>query len=122
MPSGGETAQGLDGIVVYKNSIIGVQNGFRSNKDMRIVRYFLSSDHRAIERTERIDIGNSKFDIPTTLAVGKGYLYVLANSQLSNLDQEHLKIISKEKLNETFVFGTNCPGLTFQSMPENLGC
>jgi DNA-binding beta-propeller fold protein YncE len=103
MPSGPETSKGLDGLVFYQKSIIAVQNGFRNNAEMRVIRYFLSSDFSKVETIQVIDKGNPLFDIPTTLVVGKGYLYVIANSQLGNLDQEKLRVIDSEKLEEIFV-------------------
>jgi hypothetical protein len=41
---------------------------------------------------------NENFDIPTTLAVAHDCLYVVANSQLLNLDQKKLEIIDPEIL------------------------
>ena len=103
MPAEPVTSIDLDGILFYKNSIIGVQNGFASNSDMQVVRYFLSGDFTTIEKTEIIDKGNKYFDIPTTLTLANGDLYVIANSQIDNLDQENLKIKDPGKLTETVI-------------------
>lgn len=103
MLDGTVSSAGLDGIIFYKNSIIGVQNEFYRNSDMKIVRYYLSEDYTKIERTAIIDVGNTYFNVPTTLTVADGILYVIANSQLDNFDQMNLKVKFSEKLENVVV-------------------
>lgn len=90
MPDG-ETSNGLDGLVFYKNSIIAVRNGFRDKTKHGIVRYYLSSDGLSIIKTRAIDQHNPMFDIPTTLAIRGNQLFVVSNSQMDLLD-EHKNI------------------------------
>ena len=94
MPPGPITSTGLDGIAFYKCSILAVQNGTEKS---RILRYRLAKGLDRIERIELLDMENEHFAIPTTLAVAQGWLYVVANSQLLNLDQKKLEIINPEK-------------------------
>jgi DNA-binding beta-propeller fold protein YncE len=94
--------KGLDGIELYRNSIIGIQNALEG-KPSKVIRYFLSNDFQSIHKTEIIDSNNKYFDVPTTLAIANGYLYVLANSQMDNLNQENLTIIAPEKLTSTYI-------------------
>lgn len=103
IPDGALTSSGLDGIEFYENSIVGVQNGYDKSADMKIVRYYLSDDLDRILKTEIIDTGNKYFAVPTTLVIHQDILYVIANSQLDNLDQENVKIISPDKLTQTFI-------------------
>jgi DNA-binding beta-propeller fold protein YncE len=103
IPDGSVSSSGLDGIEFYGNSILGVKNDYDKDADMKVVRYYLSDGLDRIVKTEIIDTGNKYFSIPTTLVVHDDILYVLANSQLGNLDQEKLKIISPAKLTQTFV-------------------
>jgi SMP-30/Gluconolactonase/LRE-like region len=102
MPENSVTSKGLDGIVFSKNSIVGVYND-PPNETNKIVRYFLSNDFQTIDKTKIIDINNKYFNVPTTLAIENGYLYVLANSQMDNFNQENLKIISPQTLTNTYI-------------------
>lgn len=103
MPAGSAPSTGLDGIVWYRGSILAVQNGVADKAQCRIVRYHLAADGGSVSRVETIDAGNPAFDIPTTLAVHGDRLYVLANSQLDNLDQEKLVIRAPERLKPTVI-------------------
>jgi WD40 repeat protein len=96
------SSKGLDGIELYRNSIIGIQNALKG-KPNKVIRYFLSNDFQFIRNTKIIDSNNKYFDVPTTLAIANGYLYVLANSQMDNLNQENLTIIAPEKLTSTYI-------------------
>lgn len=98
IPSGG-----LDGIVYYNNSVIGVQNGVDSLEEMKIVRYYLSPDNNQILKTEIIDQKNKYFNIPTTAAIANNELFVVANSQLNNIDQTKIGIKNPEKLQNIFI-------------------
>jgi WD40 repeat protein len=102
-PEGSLSSAGLDGIEYYKGSIVAVQNGYNKNSEMKLVRYFLSKDHDKIEKVVVLDTGNKYFNVPTTLTIVNDEVFVIANSQLDNLDQEKMKIKAPEKLTETFV-------------------
>lgn len=103
MPSGSITSKNLDGLVFYKNSIIGIQDDVPPNNEARIIRYFLNETGDAIEKIEIMDSNHPLFYGPTTATVANGYLYVLANSQLDNLDQTKVQIIDRKLLNNTIV-------------------
>jgi WD40 repeat protein len=100
MPQGPFTSIGLDGIAFYKGSILAVQNG---TEKARILRYRLSKALDRIERIELLDMENEYFDIPTTLTIADGCLYVVANSQLLNLDQKKCEIIHPEKSSHSLI-------------------
>jgi len=102
MPAQSISSFGLDGIGWYKNSIIGIQN-HRNKSETKIVRYYLTEDCRAVEKTEVIDMGNKYFNVPTTLAISGNELFIIANSQLDNLNQENLKILKPKELSKTVV-------------------
>ncbi|HTD93108.1 MAG TPA: SMP-30/gluconolactonase/LRE family protein, partial [Chitinophagaceae bacterium] len=97
------SSRGLDGLVFYKNSLIGVQNGPPPGEKPKIIRYYLSGDLGDIQKAALIEEGNKFFQVPTTAAVVGDELYVIANSQLDNVDQREMKIIHPEKLTETFI-------------------
>lgn len=106
MPAQSIPSIGLDGIGWYENSIIGIQN-HRNKSETKIVRYYLTEDCRAVEKAEVIDTGNKYFNVPTTLVISGNTLFVIANSQLDNLDQENLKILKPKELSKTKVLRYN---------------
>jgi streptogramin lyase len=73
----------LDGILLYKNSIIGVYNGAEHNSNNAIVQYDLNSDGNMILHERIIDIGNTYFHEPTTMGIYNNKIYVVANSYLA---------------------------------------
>jgi hypothetical protein len=77
-----------------------VQNG---TEKPGILRYRLSTTWDRIESIELLDMGNENFAIPTTLALADGCLFVVANSQLLNLDQKKLAIIDPGKLTASVI-------------------
>ncbi len=48
------SSKGLDGIELYRNTIIGIQNALEG-KPNKVIRYFLSNDFQSIHKTEIID-------------------------------------------------------------------
>ncbi|WP_217602173.1 SMP-30/gluconolactonase/LRE family protein [Chitinophaga sp. GbtcB8] len=75
-------AYNLDGLVFWNNSIIGVYNGAKTNKDNAVVQYSLNNSGDEITGEKIIDKGNELFHDPTTAAILENKLYVLANSYL----------------------------------------
>ncbi len=82
-----ETSNGLDGLVLHKNSIIAVRNGYRDKSRHGIVQFHLSADGFSVVKTTNIDTHNPLFDIPTTLALRGDQLFVIGNSQMDLLDE-----------------------------------
>ncbi|MCU0393175.1 MAG: SMP-30/gluconolactonase/LRE family protein [Thermoflexibacter sp.] len=82
------STKNLDGIAFYQNSIVAVQNSARDKSKHKVLRYFLHKDFSKIEQTVVLDVNNPYFDIPTTLALINNELYVLANSQMENIDEQ----------------------------------
>jgi streptogramin lyase len=82
-------AYNLDGLVYWNNTIIGVYNGAAENKNNAIVQYSLDSAGDKIISERIIDKGNDLFHEPTTAALLKDKLYVLANSYLSAYNANH---------------------------------
>jgi streptogramin lyase len=86
-------AYNLDGLIYWNNSIIGVYNVGKDNKDNAIVQYSLNDTGDKIVGERIIDKGNELFHEPTTAAVLGNNLYVLANSYLAayNANKESVK-------------------------------
>jgi streptogramin lyase len=89
----------LDGILYYKNSIIGVYNGAERNSNNAIVQYDLNSEGNMIINERVIDIGNKYFHEPTTMGIYNNKIYIIANSYLAdyNANKESVDGI-KDKL------------------------
>ncbi len=88
---------GIDGLYWYKGVLLGVQNGF---KPERIVRIELNGGLDRAERLTVLEANNAIFNIPTTGAIARGAFYFIANSQMRALDERE-EIPFPEKLKET---------------------
>lgn len=76
------SSSGIDGLVFYKGSLLGVVNGKDDESEMYIGRYKLSTDLQEIVGMSIIDKGNPLFNLPTTCVMAEDYLYCLANTSL----------------------------------------
>lgn len=88
---------GLDGMSIYRGSLIGVQNGFGRG---RIVRFHFGADPTRVERAEILESGNPLFDIPTTGTVAGDTFVYIANSQLRRRGPQG-ELLPPEQLDET---------------------
>ncbi len=73
---------GIDGIVFYKGSLIGVTNSKDTESEMFVARYNLSSDLKVIEEVIILDKGNPLFNLPTTCTLAGDELLYLGNTSL----------------------------------------
>jgi hypothetical protein len=89
------STSGIDGLVFYKGSLIGVVNSKDNESDMYIARYKLNADLQKIVGMSVIDKGNPLFNLPTTCVIAEDYLYCLANTSLRLYFQD--KTNSKDK-------------------------
>lgn len=79
---------GIDGLMLYQNSLVGILNCKADRREHCIARYQLSADGREIVAAAILDINNPLFDIPTTGVIAKGELYCLAATRLSSLKED----------------------------------
>jgi hypothetical protein len=80
------TTAGIDGLYWYRGALLAVQNAPGLEQ---IVRYELSSDGRAIRRTDILERGDSVLRLPTTGAVVGAHFYFIANSQFDRLGTDN---------------------------------
>jgi sugar lactone lactonase YvrE len=73
---------GIDGIVFYKGSLIGVTNSKDTESEMFVARYNLSSDLKVLEEVIILDKGNPLFNLPTTCTLAGDELFYLGNTSL----------------------------------------
>lgn len=80
-------AHGLDGLVLVGNKLFGVQNTGKTQGENAVVQYELSPVGDSVVNEKIIDRGNEEFHDPTTAAYGGNRLYVIANSYLTEYNQ-----------------------------------
>jgi hypothetical protein len=96
-------AAGIDGIKYYNSSLYAVKNSALDHSKHRLLKINLSNEEGNIESVENIELRKDLWNVPTTIDIKDGYLYLLANSQMDNLDQEALSIIDTKVLTNTYV-------------------
>jgi SMP-30/Gluconolactonase/LRE-like region len=79
------TLAGVDGLYLYKNSLVAIQNGIGTP---RVSHFFLNAAGDRVEKVESIEYRNSDFDVPTTGTFAADVFYYIANSQLEKLDDK----------------------------------
>lgn len=82
----GATKKGIDGLVFYKNALIGIHNG---TKPIRVVKYDLNSDNTQITGFSVLDNNRKDFNEPALATVSKGKLYYFANSPWNFYDAKN---------------------------------
>ncbi len=75
--------RGIDGLMLYENSLVAVRNGASDPRRHHLTRYRLSANGREIRSTSIIDHRNPVFNVPTTGVIVDGHLFCLA---VTNLD------------------------------------
>lgn len=76
-------AHGLDGLVYWNNTLVGVYNSGEGRATNAVVQYFLNEAGDRIVGEAVIDKGHPAFYEPTTASITGNQLYVLANSHLA---------------------------------------
>lgn len=75
----GVSTHGFDGLYFHGGALIGVENGSGPGRVMRLV---LAPTLDRVVRTEVLEAAHPLANIPTTGALARGALYLIANSQL----------------------------------------
>lgn len=89
-------SKGIDGLVFYDGSLIGIINEKDTESEMLVASYKLSSDLKNIAEGKVIDKGNPLFNLPTTCVMADDYLYCLGNTSL--------RLFFQDKKNEKNLF------------------
>ena len=84
-----------DGLYYYKNSLIGVQS-FTN----RVTRFYLNENQNRITHQQILESNNPLFETPTTGVIVDNKLYLIANAQLTKVDDKG-KIAPLDELNTT---------------------
>ena len=86
---------GIDGLVYARGSLVGIQNGLRPH---RVVRLALGSDQARITEVTVLERANPEFDEPTLGVVVGDELYYVAASQYSKVRQDGTLDLERMKL------------------------
>lgn len=86
-PRGISLAQ-VDGLYYWQGSLIAIQNGFGSN---RIVRLQLTPDGKAVASGKVLEYRSPNLELPTTGTILKGQFYFIVNSQIDHEDDGKLR-------------------------------
>lgn len=79
------SVKGVDGLYVYGNKLITIQNGVQP---MRVMELTLNETHDAIVAARTIDRAHADFNEPTNGCIVNDTLYYVANSQWSGYDEQ----------------------------------
>jgi hypothetical protein len=93
VPDAHDTLAGIDGLYWYKGDLIGVQYGTAA---YRVMRWRLAKDGPTVTASEVLERGTELVNDPTTGAIFQGHFYFMANTGVSNLEND--KIVDVRKL------------------------
>ena len=82
----GKTDYGIDGMYIYGDELIAIQNGVRPH---RVVAFKLSGDGLSITGSRVLASNLPEFDEPTLGTIRGDYFYFVANSHWNRFDQEN---------------------------------
>jgi len=69
---------GIDGLVLFEKSLVGIQNGIIPH---RVIRLDLAPDGLTVAKSRILEMNHPDFDEPTLGVVANGALYICADSQ-----------------------------------------
>jgi hypothetical protein len=93
------TVLGIDGLLLYNNDVIAIQNGI---VPQRIIRFSLDEHMHRILSARVLEVNNSLFDEPTLGVIAGKELYYAANSQWGAFDKDG-KLKNPDALKEPVV-------------------
>jgi hypothetical protein len=94
------TIAGIDGLYLYKDHLLAVQNGV---EPQRIIKITLNSLQNAVTGVNILEAGHPLFEkIPTTGVVAGGFFYFIANSQLRSIGEKGT-ILPHDQLQEPVI-------------------
>jgi len=74
--------RGIDGLMIYKNNLLGIRNGIRGLPGFHVAKYNLSVNGSEIISAELLDHKSDLFEVPTTGVVVGDEFYCLAVTSL----------------------------------------
>jgi len=96
---------GADGLYRYKNSLIGVQNVVYPEG---VLQYTLSEDEGSVTDLKYLISNHATFDTPTTGVIAGDDFYFIANSQLTQIEDDG-ELNEPQKLKNTVILKIKLP-------------
>lgn len=97
------TLVGFDGLKYHNGDLYAIRNAGDDDGKHGLLKLDLNTDQDRIEGMQPLLMAHEKMDVPTTFAIYGDMAYILANSQLRNLNQEAKQIIDSTKLTNTYI-------------------
>jgi len=104
------TEIGIDGLKYHNGYLYYIRNGGRETNVHGLYKLRLSDNETRLGAPVPIVVNHEKMNLPTTFSIVEGVAYILANSQMDNLNQVTNEIIEMDKLTNTFVLSVNLKG------------
>ncbi|HET9056277.1 MAG TPA: SMP-30/gluconolactonase/LRE family protein [Chitinophagaceae bacterium] len=98
-----DETKGIDGMKYFGNKIYAIVNISRDAQKHRLIKISLTKNNEAIERVDTLLKAHPLMNVPTTIDIKNNIIYILANSQMDNLNQEEMKAINKSILTDTYI-------------------
>ena len=98
--------RGIDGVKYHKGKIYFILNGIKDKSQHGLYSLELINDETEIGNMDPVLVFHKKMKLPTTFSIVENDVYVLANSQMDQLDQKNNTIIDSSKLTETYILRT----------------
>lgn len=95
--------RGIDGLKYLNGNLYAVKNGNRNIKKHGLFQIQLNKELNSIKKVKPVLIDHKLMNVPTTFDIDGSSIYLLANSQLDNLNQETMKIINPKDLSDTYI-------------------
>ncbi|EZH74609.1 hypothetical protein ATO12_12650 [Aquimarina atlantica] len=95
--------RGIDGLKYYNGDLYAIVNGGKNRTKHGLYKISVSEKEDDILNVEPVLVNHPKMDIPTTVSIRNKTVYILANSQLLNLNQDKNVIIDPDKLHSVVV-------------------
>lgn len=88
---------GIDGLYLYKHTLIAVQNGL-----MRLCRFYLNEEGDSVVRADILEMNNPELNVPTTGTIAGDTFYYIANCNFGAFNPDGSLI--EEKLEPVRIF------------------
>lgn len=95
--------RGVDGLKYVQGTLFAIKNASRDRSKHGLYEIRLSYHESGFTQIDTVILAHPHMNVPTTFDYQQGCFYVLANSQLLNLDQDTNTIIDVSKLTDTYV-------------------
>jgi hypothetical protein len=94
---------GIDGLKYYEGHLYAVRNTDKNYANHGLYTIQLSKNEDKILKIDTFLKGHKTLNVPTTFDIKKDEIYLLANSQMDNLNQNSNQIINRDSLTATYI-------------------